>query len=75
MSKIYYVENELNAMRIVIIFLLQGFKNGFEVVIQRYVLAKHTPARPNKKKAKGRVERHDNHGKLLRTNASIGHAQ
>lgn len=44
--------------------IFQGFKKGFDEVIQRYVLSKNTPAKPSKKKAKGRIEKLDSHGKL-----------
>lgn len=49
-------------------FILQGFKKGFDDVIQRYVLSKNTPAKPSKKKAKGRIEKLDSHGKLMKFN-------
>lgn len=45
--------------------IFQGFKKGFDEVIQRYVLSKCTPAKPSKKKAKGRIEKLDGHGKLM----------
>lgn len=42
----------------------QGFKKGFDEVIQKYILSKNTPVKPSKKKAKGRIEKLDSHGKL-----------
>lgn len=45
--------------------ILQGFKKGFDEVIQRYVLSRNTPAKPSKKKAKGRIEKLDSHGNSI----------
>lgn len=42
--------------------IFQSFKKGFDDVVEKYVLSKNTPIKPNKKKAKGRVEKVDSQG-------------
>lgn len=41
---------------------IQSFQNRFDKVLQKFIISKATPIKPNKKKPKGRIEKMDSLG-------------
>lgn len=45
---------------------IQSFQNRFDKVLQKFIISKATPIKPNKKKPKGRIEKMDSLGMFER---------